>query len=387
MRPNAVQTVNVSFHGLPGVGGDTMTFARVGGDSTSGSFVAGQVYGADPRNFMNLGVDILGRIDASNVNADIFDASVQATGLNDTGSLAASLGAGVQGLMTSQIGTWRQRSGAVPDASLDHRLSAYVRSFNDQGNVNAGNNARNFGQGGNFAFAQANAGTQVGVGFAPGNGFNLGFLMARSNGQQNLTGVGFGRESMFADSIGVSGTWVSPRGYYLDASYWSMEFSAHMDSAAGHQPVRGNSNALNLESGYTWRLSSGVNVEPQFQYTWTRVDQLTLQGPDADFRSNADAWRRTRVGLMAWKAIAGASGRSWMPYGSVSAVRLDGGDAGYAINDAFLGNLDVRGDSALVEAGIGMQKGGFAANAALNWTGGDTVDSFLGGQLVLRYSW
>ena len=73
---------------------------------------------------MNLGVDILGRIDASNVDADTFDASVQATGLNDTGSLAASMGAGVQGLMTSQIGTWRQRSGAVPDASLDHRLSA-----------------------------------------------------------------------------------------------------------------------------------------------------------------------------------------------------------------------------------------------------------------------
>jgi hypothetical protein len=34
-----------------------------------------------------------------------------------------------------------------------------------------------------------------------------------------------------------------------------------------------------------------------------------------------------------------------------------------------------------------MQKGGFSANAALNWTDGDTVDSFLGGQLVLRYSW
>jgi len=38
--------------------------------------------------------------------------------------------------------------------------------------------------------------------------------------------------------------------------------------------VAGQADALNLEMGYAWTLGGGLNIEPQFQYTRTKVDNI-----------------------------------------------------------------------------------------------------------------
>ena len=387
VREGTRQVVDVSFRGLPQVGGTEKVFARVDGSSRGDAFQAGEVIGADPSNFMALAVGVKGNVDASNATADEYLATVEASGLNDTGSLAASIGAGVQNMLATQIGSFRQRTGAMPAATTDRRFAGYVRSFRNEGTSSPNHVAQNFGQGGNFDFHQISGGTEVGMSFAPAAGFSVGLMAGKSEGQQSLTGAGAGMQALQANTYGLFGTWMSPKGLYVDTSYWSMNFDARLLADGGGQSVNGSANALNVESGYTFRLANGVSVEPQLQYTWTRVDGLRVFGADADFQSADNDWKRTRLGLSVWKSFARSSGLRWTPYGSISAVHMAGGNGDYTIDDAFLGSMNVQGTSALLEGGIGLQKGGFSANAGLNWTSGAETDSFLGGQVVLRYGW
>jgi outer membrane autotransporter protein len=95
---------------------------------------------------------------------------------------------------------------------------------------------------------------------------------------------------------------------------------------------------------------------------------------------------RGRVGVLVSKTIANG-GWTWLPYGSVSAVREFDGEYGYAINDDFSGTTSTKGTSALVELGLGMHKGKVTVTGGLNWSDGGALESFFGGQLVLRTTW
>ena len=387
----STQTVNVAFtdfNGLPPTGHTAaVPFAQVTGDSTADAFVGGDVVGFDPTNFLDLDVSVSSQIDESNATPDVFSVGVDVAGLNDTGTIAASAGTGAWSLMTSQVGTWRQRMGVVPPPAEGRKVSAFVRTFYDKGDLDPKHRAVNFGQGGNFAYEQLNSGTEVGINFEPAPGFNIGALVGKSRGKQTLHDPGFASDKIDADTFGIYGTWIGRSGWYVDASYRAMSFDARLDSAAGRQKVSGNAGAINLETGYTFELGSGLRLEPQLQYTWTTVDRMFVQGSQTFLRTDDADFHRTRLGLSVWQPIETGAGITWTPYGTVSAVRVDDAKVGYAVGDVFRGNTSVEGTSALVELGVGMQKAGFSATAGANWTDGGAVDSQLGGQVVVRYSW
>jgi outer membrane autotransporter protein len=388
----AAQTVNVALPAgtltAAALGSAPIEFAQVSGDSTAGSFVGGSVVGYSPRDFLTLGVHITSNIDASNATNDTFSAQIAADGLNANGVLAASIAQGAQSLMSSQIGTWRQRMGVVPPpGSSKNGLSAWVRVFRDDGAIDPGHSARNFGDGGDFGFDQTNSGTEVGLNFEPTPGINLGVTLSKADGKQDLQTAGAGSDKIQANTIGLYGTWIAQNGFYVDASYRGMGFDAKLRTADNTQKVKGHAGAINLETGYAWELGNGLRLEPQFQYTWTTVDKVFQQGDQAYFRSDDSDWQRARVGLAVWKPIESGSGLVWTPYGALSAVRVWDGKVGYTINDAFYGSTDTSGTSALAELGLGLRKNGFSATVGANWTDGGALDSFVGGQVVLRYSW
>jgi hypothetical protein len=68
-------------------------------------------------------------------------------------------------------------------------------------------------------------------------------------------------------------------------------------------------------------------------------------------------------------------------------VRTFNGKSDYAINNAFFGSTNVEGTSAMVELGLGAQKGALSITGGVNWTDGGALQSFTGGQLELRYAW
>ena len=386
----AAQTVNVSFAGFPtSAHTDPIAFAHVAGGSTADSFVAGQVIGFGANGFLDMQVYITSQLDATDATDDIFSVGVDVAGLNDPGTLAASIASGAQSLLTSQVGTWRQRMGVLPEKGRDDiGVSPWIRVFSDKGEVDPTHVADNFGNAGNFDYDQSNTGRELGMNINFRGGFNAGLLLAKSDGSQHLVGAGVGSDHISGSAFGLYSTWIGSNGFYVDASYRWFDFTAELRSAAGAQSTGGQGGAFNIESGFTaWKLA-GVDITPQVQYTRSAIGNIRpVQGDDgAAFVANGGTSSRGRVGVAFSGAIDHAGWRL-TPYGSVNAVREFDGRTDYSIADTFTGSTRTDGTSAMVELGIGAQKDGFSATAGANWTDGGALQSFVGGQLVLRYSW
>jgi hypothetical protein len=381
-----VQTVNVNFAGMPtSQYTGPIAFAHVTGDSTAGAFVGGQVIGYTQNNFLNLQVNVTSALDATNAADDVFSIGVNVAGLNATGTLAASLASGAQSLMNSQIGTWRQRMGVLPERSKDMvGLSPWIRVFSDKGEVDPSHGS-NFGAGGNFNYDQSNSGREFGMNVDFGSGFNAGLLLAKSDATQRMSGVG--SDHIHGSAFGLYGTWIGSNGFYVDASYRWMDFNADLRSPVGLQKTDGVGGAFNVEAGFTAWTMGGVDITPQAQYTRSHVGDIrAIQGDQAQFVANGGSSTRGRLGVAFSKTIQGA-GWVWTPYGSVNAIREFDGETNYTVANTFNGFTSTEGTSAMVEVGVGAQKNGLSVTGGANWTDGGALQSFVGGQLVLRYTW
>ena len=326
----STQTVNVAYEGIPLPTDPDIAFAYVTGDSTADAFVGGQVLDFDPSNFINVKTTVTSSLDASNVNPDVFYIGVSANGLNDTGVLASSVAAGAHSLINSQIGTWRQRVGVLPEQPQGG-LSPWVRFFSDKGTVDPTKQS-GFGSDSDFSFDQDNWGRELGMNFNLNGSFNYGVLLGKADGKQDLNG-GTGTDRLKLNTAGLYATWVS-NGFYVDWSYRWMDFDAKLLSAAGEQRTSGNATATNIEAGYSWNVG-GFDLIPQAQYTRTKLDNVdVVHGSLTDFETSGGVSERGRVGLGLSKTIT-SGGMIWTPYGSVNAIREFKGEHRYTVADIY----------------------------------------------------
>jgi outer membrane autotransporter protein len=385
----AVQTVNVDFTGLPAAGSsvDPIVFAHVTGNSSAGAFVGGQVVGYGQNNFLDLRVNVTSAIDSTNAGDDVFSLGVEVAGLSDAGTLGASIASGAQSLLASQIGTWRQRMGVLPQKSADNvGLSPWIRAFTSSGEMSPGH-ASNFGADGSFNYDQNNTGSEFGANVNIRGGLNVGLLLATADGSQHLKGGGVGSDHIHGSAFGLYATWIADNGFYVDASYRWLDFDAKLRSSAGQQSTDGQGGAFNVEAGLAAWTLAGVNVTPQAQYTRSQVGNIRpLQGDQTDFRANGGTSSRGRLGVEFSKTI-NAAGWAWTPYGSVNAIREFDGRSSYSVADTFTGSTSTEGTSAMLDVGLGLQKKGLSITGGANWTDGGALKRFVGGQLVMRYTW
>ena len=307
-------------------------------------------------------------------------------GLSDAGTLGASLAAGVQSLLGSEVGTWRQRMGVI-DSVPQGSVALWARFFSDNGKVNPGHVASNFGQGGNFAFEQQNSGAEIGVDYAITDGLSVGALLAKSHAMQNLDGFGLGSSKIDGDTVGAYVTWQSDDGFYVDGSYRRMSFDATLRATGGNLRTSGDADALSVEAGYSWTVGDGLIVQPQLQYTKTEVDDArALPGTLATFESHGGDSSRGRAGVLLSKAFVG-TGATWTPYASISAVREFDGKNSFSVNETFSGTTKADGTSALAEAGLGVQWGALSLYGGASYQDGGSLERVIGGQVGVRYAW
>jgi outer membrane autotransporter protein len=308
-------------------------------------------------------------------------------GLNDVGTLAASVASGAQSLMNTTIGTWRQRMGVI-NRFDGNAISLWARVFSDKGDVNPGHVADNFGQEGNFDFNQRNSGIEAGADFAFNDEFSAGLLLGHADGSQKLTHGGIGSNKFRGNDYGLYGTWISPVGFYLDASYRWMHFHDRMNSIVGQTELRGDARAFNIEGGYAFALASGLKIEPQLQYTNTKISKVDdVFGPLATFHEHGGTSSRGRLGVAFRQSFGDANtGTMWTPYATISAVREFNGKNSYDINGDFFGHTDTSGTSALLELGLTAQTGNLSVYGGVNWEDGGALNSVFGGQLGVRYT-
>ncbi|WP_374248407.1 hypothetical protein [Thermomonas sp.] len=381
----AVQTVNVQFAGMPTTANTKIDFAKVTGTSVAGNFVAGQYIGYNQNaNFLNIGLGVTSVINAANTTADVFSISMDVTGLNDAGTLAASVATGAAGFLNSQVGTFRQRLGVNPYGDTGKVLSAFVRFYNDQGDMRPGHVASNFGQGGHFNYNQSSWGREVGVNANLADNFHAGLVLGNADSRQRLTDGGVGENRMDGMTVGGYATWYVPNGFYVDLTARQMAVDIRALSVAGVMNSRAHTSAMSLEGGYEWHVG-GMNVVPQAQYTRTRVSDIrTFSGDRVDFIAHGGTFTRGRLGVELNKTFQMGDVR-WTPYGSVNVIR-DGGTATYTVG-SFYGGTDTKGTSAMAELGVGVQKGGLGFTLGANWTDGGAYKSFVGAQANIRFSW
>ena len=383
----SVTTINTHVLDLlPTAATGTIAVVNVSGDSTADSFVLGDVTFDSSRSFLTVqAIGLQSEIDASNATADVFSVDFAVNGLSETGALAAAFVPAVQRLMNSQVGTWRQRMGVID--KMSHGPSVWARAFSDNGTVNPSHQESNFGQDGDLAFDQRSSGEEVGVDYAFNEVFSVGLLVGKAQASQSLNGTGLGSSKLDGNTSGVYATWISPAGFYVDASYRRMSFDAKLNSAAGQSRTDGKADAFNVEAGYAWTLGEGLKLEPQLQYTHTTIDEVdTLEGAMAGFTPEEGTSSRARVGLAVRKSF-GKGDTEWTPYATLSAVREFDGDNAYSIDGAFFGGTSTEGTSALVEGGLNVRTGNLSFSGGVNWQDGGALESVVGGQLGVRYSW
>ena len=383
---NAVQTVNVDFPGMPTTAHTSVEFAFVSGTSVAGNFVGGQIIGWSPANFLDVGVTVTSDIDASNATDDVFMVNVDVNGLNDVGSLAASASSGAANFLNSQVGTFRQRLGVNPYGDPGKVMSAFLRFYTDEGDVNPQHHAANFGQGGNFDYDQASWGREIGVNANVFGNVHVGLVLGSADSRQRLTGAGVGENRMDGMTWGAYATWYQPEGFYVDLTGRWMAVDIRSTSIAGLMESRAHTRAYSLEAGYEFAIG-GFKLVPQAQYVRTRVDDIdAFYGNRANFESHGGTFSRGRLGLEFNSTFQAGSMRI-TPYASINAVREFDGETYYTVADNFFGSTSTEGTSTLAELGFGLQKGGFGFTLGANWTDGGAFDSFVGGQASIRFAW
>jgi hypothetical protein len=374
------QTVNLAVDDIGSVTDPVPAqFLSVAGSVPDGAILPGEVIGFGADNFLDLKVNVT---QAADGGATVFSIDTKVAGLNQVGVLAANVAPGAQTLIASAIGTMRQRAGAQASAS-DYGMGPWVRFFDNSGDIDPAH-TQDFGTAGDFRFEQMNRGLEFGMGFDFDGPVGFGVLLGDADAKQQMKD-GSGSDHLEMSSVGVYGTWTMPA-FYVDLSFRWMDFDTTLMSAAGESRGSGNATASNIEAGYTGWNMGGFDIVPQLQYTQSTVDVDAMHGSVASFENGRNDSSRGRLGVEISRSFD-AAGLSWKPYAAASVVREFDGEGSYTIADTFSGTTSIEGTSTLLEAGIGTRIGGLSGTFGVNWSDGGALDSQLGGNLVLRYSW
>ncbi len=390
------QVVNVMLlDGLPKSSnvGTGLQLVHVSGDTSPSAFVAGSVLGVSPRDFLSMGMALSTQPGATLMGSEgggssyMLSVDTFVSGLNAAGVLASSTALAVDSLMTSTIGnrsdrTYMTTRGGQPAFA---GITPWMRGFSDEGGMSPDHLSGNFGQMSNSRVNQDNYGTELGMEFRADNGFRFGTMFGKSEGKQYLVDDR-GMNLIRGSTVGLYGTWVAASGFYVDASWRTMQFRSDIDSVGGRQRSEGHAVSTELEVGQSWTLDNGLTIAPKVRYTATSADGLRFEGDQATFESQDTQWRRATAGVSLWKTF-GAAGWQWTPYGEVSVMETFEGVTRYAINDDYFGDVMTEGTSALVKFGIGAQKGRWSWNGGVNWLDGADFSGAFGGRMSLHYSW
>ena len=378
----SVQTLDVNFTALPTTTNFLVPLVNVSGDATAGNFALGDVWYQG--GLLTLDFSLSADVDASNARDDVFSLGVQVTGLSDAGSLATALSPGVQSLVDAQVGSYRQRNGALPPQDGSH-LAAWARAFSDHGGVDP-QHSSNFGVGGEFAFDQSNQGRELGLEAQPTEHVSFGVLVATSDADQHLNNQA-GSNHFNGHTAGVFGTWHGDRGFYVDVSQRWTRVDARLGAALGNVETKTNASAFNVETGFTATSLGGFRIVPQLQYTHTRIDDIKpLQIGAATVVDDGGVSSRARLGVSFDKTMQ-AGAFELTPYGSLNVVHEFSGDYNYAINGGLLGTTSTRGTSALVELGLDARWKGWTFTGSVNRADGGAQKDVVGSQFTARFSW
>ncbi len=394
---NTANVIDVKLLSGPSIAdmlaGETIEIVHVSGTSTAANFNIGIVTPPFDELY-TVESSLIKEINYSGSN-DRFSLGFDITGLSTAGVVASSVAPGVQSLWNQGTGTLFQREGTHrefnqnPDGSgrAEYKAAAgvWVRGFTSSGSMAPDAHRDNFGAGGSHEFDMDGSGIEFGVGYAFNSQWTAGLLGGTS--ESTMDPAAGGRADIDADTLGGYVTYTPGNGFYADFSYRAMDFDGYGLGGQSDFGFEGSADGYSLEMGYGYKMSSGLIVEPQFQFSSVDVELNTIGYNMSEFELTDGDSSLWRIGAALRKSYKTAGGNYWTPYGALSWLNETDGSNSYEIGGLLTGDVDTGGGSALFEAGVTGFIGNFGISAGMNWRDGSAYDSVLGGQLSVRYDW
>lgn len=378
--------INVDLLSLPSAaalnGGATIPIVEVSGSSTVDDFVLGDV---------NFAQSALFTADYSLVyDGSEFALGFDVTGLSSAGVLLSSLSPAIQNMWYGSLGTMYQRQGGervfLKDsgaADVKGAAGAWTRIYGSDGSISPAANRNNFGDAGAQDFDFGNDGLEFGVGYSFTQAWTAGLIggLAQSTYRPDAGGRG----ELNANTLGAYLTFTPGNGFYADLSYRDFSIDGDISTAGTKLPISGDADGISLEMGYGFKTKSGLEIEPQLQYSSMAVSLDEVGFNAGDFELTDGDSDMFRAGVALRKSYEQNDG-VWTPYTSLSYVDISSGSNEYLIGGVLQGGVDMTGGSVLFELGTDAKYGDLLFNVGVNAQDGAAYDFVLGGQLNIRYT-
>lgn len=378
--------INVDLLSLPSAAdlnaGATIPIVEVSGSSSVDDFVLGDV---------NFAQSALFTADYSLVyDGSEFALGFDVTGLSSAGVLLTSLSPAIQNMWYGSLGTMYQRQGGervfLKDsgaADVKGAAGAWTRIYGSDGSISPAANRNNFGDAGAQDFDFGNDGLEFGVGYSFTQAWTAGLIGGLA--QSTYRPTAGGRGELNANTLGAYLTFTPGNGFYADLSYRDFSLDGDIRTAGTKLPVSGDADGISLELGYGFKTKSGLEIEPQLQYSSMDVSLDDVGFNAGDFELTDGDSDMFRAGVALRKSYEQNDG-VWTPYTSLSYVDISSGSNEYLIGGVLQGGVDMTGGSVLFELGTDAKYGDLLFNVGVNAQDGAAYDFVLGGQLNIRYT-
>jgi hypothetical protein len=376
----SVSTLNVHVLDTPGSSSLDVPMVLVGGVSSPGNFVLGDV--TYPNYFLSLDFDL---VNGSIAGQDAYLLRTTAADLSDLGKLGATIAPGVNLIMRDTVGTLEQRDADAAGAAGSGPLSLWARVYRNQGWVSP-RASSSFGPDGGLDFDLRTGGGETGLNYRSSGKFNFGLILGRSELKQNLR-EGDGSDAIKGNVYGGYGTMKLPGGFFLDLSHRKLKFDAVLDANGIELQSGGVADTSNLEAGYTFMSKKKLGVQLQFQQMITRITSIdTLAGP-VPLENDGGRSSLTRIAgevRKTWEPTP--KGTVWVGRVILNALRESSGESEYSMG-TDTGKASISGNSFRLEAGASATRGMFMAHGSLVYENGGALHNFVGVQLGGRLVW
>lgn len=379
-------TINVELLRLPSaadiLAGETIDIVSVDGASTASNFTLGSVHTTDTALFTTDYSLVYGGGD--------YALGFEATGLSTAGILLSTVAPAMQNLWFSSLGTMYQRQGGERNfeeggaQDTQGAAGAWFRLYGSDGSLSPDAKRSNFGAGGSQDFSISTSGIEAGFGYSFNTEWTIGLFGGFNDG--SFKPDAGGNVSIDGTTWGGYVTYTPGNGFYADLSYRDISYDGDVLNSGTKASLDGSASGYSLEMGYGFKMSSGLEIEPQLQYSDVNVDLNSFAYSSGGFELTDGDASQLRVGVAARQSFNQDSG-VWTPYAALSYVENYSGSNRYLIGGALDGQVDTSGGSMLLELGTDARYGHFMVNAGVGWQNGGAFDSVLTGQVNVRYSW
>lgn len=378
--------INVDLLSLPSAaalnGGATIPIVEVSGSSAVTDFVLGDVNVTDSSLFT---ADYSLVYDGSE-----FALGFDITGLSTAGVLLTSASPAIQNMWYGSLGTMYQRQGgerqflkATGAADVHGAAGAWTRIYGTDGSITPSANRNNFGDAGSQDFSFGNDGVEFGAGYSFTEAWTAGLLGGLAKGTYRPDAGG--RGELTANTIGGYVTFTPGNGFYADLSYRDFSLDGEINGGGANLPISGDASGYSLELGYGFKTKSGLEIEPQLQYSSVDVSLDDVGYNAGDFKLTDGDSDMFRAGVALRKSFEQNDG-VWTPYTALSYVDVSSASNEYLIGGVLQGGVDLSGGSALFELGTDAKYGDLLFNVGVSVQDGGAYEFVYGGQLNIRYT-